>query len=273
MAERRTRRPARREKAGAQSAHGARSDARRVFGLHACRAIIERRPQDIRAAWLLEGTPSGPLSVLAESLRRHAVPQQRADRGALDRLTDGATHQGIVLEVRPLEPLSLTEFEALVVARGAALRLLLLDRVEDPRNLGACLRSAAAAGVDAVVVPRDRAAPLSPAAVKAAAGAAEFVPHVRVTNLARTMRLLSDAGVRLAGAALDAPVSLYDTPLEPPIALVLGSEGAGLRRLTREHCDALFTIPMPGPIESLNVAVSAGIVLFESLRRVSTSRN
>jgi 23S rRNA (guanosine2251-2'-O)-methyltransferase len=239
----------------------------RVFGVHAARAVIDQRPESIRQAWLLEGPLRGALAELGALLERRGVARAHMARAALDTLADGGTHQGIILEVQSLKPLSLSEFEELVIARGAALRLLLLDQVEDPRNLGACLRSAAAAGVDAVVVPRDRAAPHSAAAVKAAAGATEFVPLVRVTNLARTMRFLREAGVRIAGAALDAPVSLYEAALEPPVALVLGSEGTGLRRLTREHCDELFSIPMRGSIQSLNVAVSAGIVIFESLRR------
>jgi 23S rRNA (guanosine2251-2'-O)-methyltransferase len=246
---------------------GEATNSGRVFGLHACRAIIDRRPESIRAAWLLDGAAGGALGELAMLLERRHVAPKRVARSALDQLTDHATHQGIVLDVQSLKPLSLTDFESLVIARGKAVRLLLLDHVEDPRNLGACLRSAAAAGVDAVVVPRDRAAGLSPAAVKAAAGASEFVPLVSVTNLARTLRFLHEAGVRIAGADAAASVSLYEAALEPPIALVLGSEGSGLRRLTREHCDTLFSIPMPGAIESLNVAVSAGIVLFESLRR------
>lgn len=241
--------------------------AGRVFGLHACRAILDHRPAAVRAAWLLEGAERGALADIAQQLERGGIRVQRAGRTQLDALTDASTHQGIVLEVQPLEPLSLPEFETLVAERGDALRLLLLDQVEDPRNLGACLRSAAAAGVDAVVVPRDRAASLSPAAVKAAAGASEFVPLVRVTNLARMMRFLREAGVRIAGAALDGSVSVYDAQLEPPIAIALGSEGSGLRRLTRENCDVLFRIPMAGSIESLNVAVSTGIVLFESLRQ------
>ena len=212
---------------------------------------------------------SGNARALGGALESKGVAVRRVPRAELDAQTDSAVHQGIVLDVQPLKPLSLPEFEDLVIARGSDLRLLLLDQVEDPRNLGACLRSAAAAGIDAVVVPKDRSAGLSPAAIKAAAGASEFVPLVSVTNLARTMRFLSDAGVHIVGAAVDATVSVYEARLEPPVAMALGSEGAGLRRLTREHCDELFEIPMRGSIESLNVAVSAGIVLFESLRRDS----
>jgi len=239
----------------------------RVFGLHATRAVLAARPAAVTRVHVLEGAHGGTLSALASTAESLGLVVERRSRATLDGLADQGTHQGVVIEVQPLTPLSLTEFEELVAARIEHLRVLVLDQVADPRNLGACLRSAAAAGVDAVVVPKDRAAPLSPAAFKAAAGATELVPLVRVTNLARTLRLLSAAGVWLAGADAQAPLGLYEARLSVPLALVLGSEGAGLRRLTRECCDELFSIPMRGGIESLNVSVTAGIVLFESLRR------
>lgn len=256
MSERRRKRPA---AAAPAPAH--------VFGVHACRAVLEQRPEAIRRVRLLEGPLHGALGELESAFAKRGLKAERLSRSALDALADGGTHQGVIVEVRPLQSLSLPEFEDLVVARGAQLRLLVLDQVEDPRNLGACLRSAAAAGIDAVVVPKDRSAPLSPAAIKAAAGAAELVPVVRVTNLARTLRLLREAGVWITGAAADAPHTLYEARLSPPVAMVLGSEGAGLRRLTRELCDEVFAIPMRGAIDSLNVSVTAGIVVFESIRR------
>jgi 23S rRNA (guanosine2251-2'-O)-methyltransferase len=145
--------------------------------------------------------------------------------------------------------------------------LLILDGVQDPHNLGACLRSADAAGVDAVILPKDRSAPLSATARKVACGAAETVPVIRVTNLARSLRAIRDAGVWLYGAAGDAQQSLYEADLSGPLALVLGGEGRGLRRLTREHCDVLMAIPMAGSVSSLNVSVATGICLFEARRQ------
>ena len=147
------------------------------------------------------------------------------------------------------------------------LRLLVLDQVEDPRNLGACLRTADAAGIDAVVVPKAHSAKLSGAALKAATGAAETVPLAVVPNLARALAWLKEAGVWVVGTDSEAPQSLYAARLEPPIAIVLGAEGKGLRRLTRESCDELVAIPMAGTVESLNVSVAAGVVLFELLRQ------
>jgi 23S rRNA (guanosine2251-2'-O)-methyltransferase len=156
-------------------------------------------------------------------------------------------------------------------AGGEAL-VLVLDGVTDPHNLGACLRSAAAAKVTAVIVPKDRAVGLTPVVRRASAGGADRVPLVAVTNLARTLRELKDAGVWITGLAGDTAQSLYELDLKGPVALVLGSEGEGMRRLTRETCDYVAKIPMPGAMESLNVSVAAGVVLFEALRQRSARR-
>jgi 23S rRNA (guanosine2251-2'-O)-methyltransferase len=238
-----------------------------VFGLHAATAVLARRPGDVRHAAVLAGHLNPKLERVVERLAALGIPVERAPRAALDARAGGGRHQGLILTVQRLMPMSLGEFEDLVVRRSRALRLLVLDQVEDPRNLGACLRTADAAGIDAVVVPKDRSASLTPAAAKAAAGAAETVPLVHVTNLARTLKWLQSAGVWVIGAAGDAPKSLYELTLSPPLAIVLGSEGQGLRRLTRDTCDELFAIPMAGAAESLNVSVAAGVVLFEWLRQ------
>jgi 23S rRNA (guanosine2251-2'-O)-methyltransferase len=209
----------------------------------------------------------GKLAELAGALAARGIAIERVARADLDRLTDGAVHQGIVVEVAATAEFSIGDFENLVVERGRALRLLVLDGVEDPRNLGACLRTADAAGIDAVVVPRDRSATLTPAAVKASTGATETVPVYRAPNLARALAWLKDAGVWVVGADAEAPRSLYETKLAPPVAIVLGGEGRGVRRLTRDLCDELVYIPMRGAVESLNVSVASGIVLFELLRQ------
>ena len=145
--------------------------------------------------------------------------------------------------------------------------ILVLDGVTDPHNLGACLRSADAAGVHAVVVPKDKSADLSPTVRKVACGAAEVVPFVRVTNLSRTLEALKERGVWLFGAAGEAEKSIYDNDLTGSMALVMGAEGAGLRRLTREHCDHLVKLPMAGSVSSLNVSVATGVCLFEAVRQ------
>jgi 23S rRNA (guanosine2251-2'-O)-methyltransferase len=237
-----------------------------LYGVHAVRAVLERRPQTLLAAKVLRDA-SGKLAELAGALAARGVAVERVSRVDLDRLTEGAVHQGVVVEVAALAEFSIGDFEGLVVARGRALRLLVLDGVEDPRNLGACLRTADAAGIDAVVVPRDHSATLTPAAVKTSTGAAETVPVYRAPNLARALAWLKDAGVWVVGADAEAPRSLYATKLSPPVAMVLGGEGRGVRRLTRDLCDELVYIPMQGSVESLNVSVATGIVLFELLRQ------
>jgi 23S rRNA (guanosine2251-2'-O)-methyltransferase len=239
---------------------------RRVYGLHAVRALVERRPEAVVSATILADA-SGTLEDLARELAQRRVPVERVRRPELDRLCDGASHQGVVIEVRGAAEMDFGDFEDLVVQRGRAVRLLVLDGVEDPRNLGACLRTADAAGVDAVVVPKAHSAPLTAAAIKAATGAVETVPLVRAPNLARTLTWLKEAGVWVVGADAEAPQSLHAAKLAPPIAIVLGGEGRGLRRLTRDTCDELVSIPMAGAVGSLNVSVATGIVLFELLRQ------
>lgn len=238
----------------------------RVYGIHAARGLLERRPEAILCAHVLRDT-SARLAELSALLERRGIRLDRLSRSELDRLSDGGRHQGVVLDVRAAAEFDAKAFEALVLAKGRVLRLLVLDQVEDPRNLGACLRTAEAAGVDAVVVPRSRAARLSAAARKAASEASEIVPVHRAANLARTLAWLKKAGVWIVGTDADAKASLYGSRLETPIALVLGGEGKGLRRLTREHCDELVAIPMLGQVASLNVSVAAGVVLFELLRQ------
>lgn len=237
-----------------------------IYGLHAVRAVLERRPETLVAAKVLREA-SGKLGDLARALAARGVAVERVARADLDRLTEGGVHQGIVVETAAAPEFSIADFEALVLERGRALRLLVLDGVEDPRNLGACLRTADAAGIDAVVVPKDHSAKLTAAAVKTSTGAAETVPVFRAPNLARTLAWLKEAQVWVVGADAEAPQSLYRCKLAPPVALVLGGEGRGVRRLTRDLCDELVFIPMAGSVESLNVSVATGIVLFELLRQ------
>lgn len=237
-----------------------------IYGIHACRHLLERSPERVLEAWLQEGRHSGGLRELQNQLERAGIVSQAVAAATLDRLTDGAVHQGIVLRCR--QQLAAQDLETLLAGNSAPL-LLVLDGVQDPHNLGACLRTAAAAGADAVIIPKDRAVGLTPVARKAAAGAAEVIPLLSVTNLARTLDELKKAGVWLVGFDGDAELDLYAADLARPLALVLGAEGSGLRRLTRERCDYLVNIPMSGPIESLNVSVAAGVVLFEAVRQRS----
>ncbi len=237
----------------------------RVMGINAVDSLAEISPERIVRAWIRPGNRR--LDSLEQKLIDRGVTVEHADDRALDRMAGKIRHQGVVAEFKPRAPIDDNGLEALVAERGGQLLLLVLDGVQDPHNLGACLRSAAAAGVDAVVVPKDRAAGMTPVTRRAAAGGAELVPLAVVTNLARTLRMLAEQGVWRVGLAGEAAGSLFDGRLDGPLALVMGSEEKGLRRLTREHCDELVRIPMPGRMESLNVSVSAGIALFAVVRR------
>lgn len=240
-----------------------------VYGVHAVRALLEKRPEAILDAKVLRGSKAGSLPEIVRALDARDIIIERVERAVLDRLSDGGTHQGVVVRTRGPQEIGIREFEEIVVSRGKALLCLMLDGVLDPRNLGACLRTADAAGVDAVVVPRRRAAGLTPAALKAATGAAETVPLAGVSNLAATLRWLKDAGVWVVGADADTPRTVYDARLETPVVLVVGGEGRGLRRLTRELCDEIVSIPMQGTVGSLNVAVATGVLLFELRRQIA----
>ena len=243
----------------------------RVFGLHAVGSLLQRDPARVSVLLALESRTDTRMTEVLQLAEKAKVPVRRVSRRELDELVAGVSHQGVVAETGAAPSLGEKELPAFLQALDGGAFLLVLDGVQDPHNLGACLRSANAAGVDAVIIPRDRSAPLNATARKVACGAAESLPVIRVTNLARTLRFLREAGVWIYGATGDAESSLYETDLCGPLALVLGGEGRGLRRLTREHCDRLLSIPMAGSISSLNVSVAAGVFLFEVRRQRAQS--
>ena len=255
--------------ASRQARSQAAAEASVAYGIHAVRALLTRHPHRVRQLWLAESRePASRLQELRQLATTAGVTIHDTDGDELDRLAGGERHQGAVAEIAPRAGDPETQLEEALEALGDTPGLLLvLDGVTDPHNLGACLRSADAAGVAAVVVPRDRAAGLTPVVRKVAAGAAESVPLVAVVNLARTLRELKARGLWLVGASDDAARTLYEVDLTGPTVLVLGSEGEGLRRLTREACDELVSIPMAGAVESLNVSVAAGVALFEAVRQ------
>ncbi len=239
----------------------------KVFGIHAVDALLRRQPADIQRLWVQSGRQDKRIAGLLDLARNQGVAVETAPRAELDDMVPGR-HQGVVAEVirseRQWDESAL--WQHLENLDHPAL-LLVLDGVTDPHNLGACLRSADAAGVDAVIVPKDKSADLNPTVRKVACGAAEVIPFVRVTNLARTLDGLKERGIWLYGTAGEAESSLYDTDLTGPAAILMGAEGAGLRRLTREACDHLVKLPMAGSVSSLNVSVATGICLFEVVRQ------
>lgn len=241
-----------------------------LAGFHAVSARLRHAPASIETIYVDERRRDGRMVDLQQRAKSLGVRVALIDVERLRGLAGEAPHQGVVALAAELE--QAVSLDDVLNRIDANTLLLLLDGVTDPRNLGACLRVADAAGVSAVIVPRDRSAGLTPSALKAAAGAAETVPLIAVTNLARAMDDLRDADVRMVGAAGEAKQSIYELDLTGPLAWALGAEDSGLRRLTRERCDVLARIPLAGHVESLNVSVATGICLFESKRQRSMSR-
>lgn len=239
-----------------------------IYGLHAIGAVLARAPERLLELWMAEPRDDARARALRESAHAAGVRVQVASGGSLAKLVGEVSHQGAVAAIRPLKPWDEHDLLAGIGgSAGADALFLVLDGVTDPHNLGACLRTADAAGVQALVIPKDRAATVDAVVRKVAAGAAEFVPVAAVTNLARTLDGLKQRGIWVVGTSGDAPQTLYAADLRRPLALVLGGEGAGLRRLTRDRCDFVVRIPMAGQVESLNVSVAAGIALFEARRQ------
>jgi 23S rRNA (guanosine2251-2'-O)-methyltransferase len=237
-----------------------------VFGWHAVEAVLKREPERLQQVWIQTGRQDKRVKSITDALDGLGVRWKVVHRKELDERVSGV-HQGIVAAVS--ESREWTEDDLLAQLAGSDKPpfLLVLDGVTDPHNLGACMRTADAVGIQAVIVPKDKSASLTPVARKVACGAAETVPFVRVTNLARFLRSLQEQGVWLIGTAGEADATLYQADFKGPVALVMGAEGKGMRRLTREHCDQLINIPMLGHVDSLNVSVATGVCLYEALRQ------
>jgi 23S rRNA (guanosine2251-2'-O)-methyltransferase len=237
-----------------------------IFGVHAVESLLVRQPHRIQRLCILKERQDQKMQVIMDLAKTHRIKVESISRQELDRITGDEVHQGVIAYCEKAKAYTEDDLEE-ILERTPKPFLLILDGIQDPHNLGACLRSADAAGVHAVIVPKDKCVGLTSAVSKVACGAAEIIPFIQVTNLARTMRYLKDQGVWLFGAAGEAEKNLYQAELKGPIGIVLGAEGQGLRRLTREHCDLLLNIPMQGTVSSLNVSVAAGIFLFEALRQ------
>jgi 23S rRNA (guanosine2251-2'-O)-methyltransferase len=240
-----------------------------IHGIHAVSAALEHQPGRVTALWMSRDRRDRRLTNIRELARKAGIRVQELGRDELDGKASGQRHQGVIASVEGARAGNEQSLPALLDGLDASPFLLILDGVTDPHNLGACLRSADAAGIQAVITPKDKSAGLTPVASKVACGAAETVPFIQVTNLARTMKDLQQRGIWLVGLAGEGEQTIYDADMKGPLALVMGAEGQGLRRLTRETCDFLVRIPMQGSVESLNVSVATGIVLFEALRQRS----
>ena len=240
--------------------------AETIYGLHAVRVMLERHPERVTSVRLAEKRDDPRVREIDDLARRHNRPIQRVDPHALKQQLGDVAHQGVAADITPMPPWTEDDlFSALQTATHPI--ILVLDGVQDPHNLGACLRTADACGALAVVVPRDRAAQVNPTVRKVAVGAAETTPVVAVTNLVRTLKLLQEAGLWVVGADAEGAKLAHQVDLPGGIVLALGAEGTGLRHLTRQTCDWIVRLPQFGAVESLNVSVAAGMLLYETVRQ------
>lgn len=242
----------------------------KIYGIHAVFSLLQTRPESIEKLYVQDGRNDRRLDEIrtiaaSENIRLKVLP--RCDLEALLDEDEGVSHQGVLAEVGAAPTYSEADLPQFLAIKNVL--LLILDGVQDPHNLGACLRSANAMGVHAVIAPKDRAVGITPTVRKVACGAAEITPFIQVSNLARALKLIKKEGVWLVGGIAEADTLISEVDLTGPIALVMGSEGKGLRRLTREHCDFLAAIPMAGSVSSLNVSVATGIGLYEMIRQRS----
>ncbi len=240
-----------------------------LYGLNSVQAALEHSVADVQEIWVDAQRHDKRMAGIVSLAAAAGISVQSVDKRELETMVPDGRHQGVVAKIVAPKVYSEAGLDALLDKLDAPPFLLILDGVTDPHNLGACLRSADAAGVQAVIAPKDRAASLTPTAIKVSSGAAQTVPFVQVTNLARCLRELKARGIWLVGLDGYAEQTLYQTDLKGPLAIVMGAEGQGLRRLSKEHCDFLVNIPMLGSVESLNVSVATGVCLFEALRQRS----
>ena len=246
------------------------SGSQLIYGLHAVQSLLKRHPDRVLELQLAERRDDPRMRAIEALAREHGTKVQRVDAQALHKALGDVAHQGVAAQVLPLDPWSEDELVGALEQVKSPL-LLALDGVQDPHNLGACLRTADACGALAVIVPKDRAANLSPVVRKVAAGAAESVPLVTVTNLVRTLKLLKEADLWVTGADGEAPLTASQVDFTGGTVLVMGAEGAGLRQLTRQTCDFMVRLPQLGAVESLNVSVAAGMLLYEVVRQRNKS--
>ncbi|MCQ8102941.1 23S rRNA (guanosine(2251)-2'-O)-methyltransferase RlmB [Methylomonas sp. SURF-2] len=238
-----------------------------LFGIHAVQAALDYSPQKITRAWVDQQRQDARLKQLVGDLSALGIQPEKTERKKLERMADGKNHQGIVVAVELPAMRGEDQLKQAVAALTENAFYLVLDQVQDPHNLGACLRTADAVGAHGIIVTKDNAAGITPTVCKVASGAAETVPVYQVTNLARVLRWLKEQNIWIMGAAGEAEQTLYQMRLDMPLAMVMGAEGCGMRHLTRQHCDFLVKIPMVGQVESLNVSVAAGVMMYEVFRQ------
>lgn len=238
-----------------------------IHGINAVESVIKHDPENLVRVWIDRHTRNERITKLEPLLNKMGVKPMPVDGKKLDSMSGGERHQGIMAEYKHAASLDENDLYHLLDKLEEPPFLLILDGVTDPHNLGACLRTAEGAGVHAVIVPRDNAAGLTPTARKVASGAAEVIPFITVTNIARTMDELKQRGIWITATSDKATGDVYQSNLKGATAIVMGAEGKGIRRLTEERCDFLVSIPMQGIVSSLNVSVATGVMLYEALRQ------
>ena len=238
-----------------------------IFGIHAVSSLLAHQADRIVRVCLQKDRKDDKITEIADKAVEQDVSVEYIPKRELDKIAPDANHQGVVAYCQAARILDEHDLKELLEKLTEPAFLLVLDGVQDPHNLGACFRSADAAGVHVIIAPKDRAVGLTPTVSKVASGAMETVPFAQVTNIARTLGMLKEMGVWIYGTDGEVEQTIYQTDFTGPVALVLGAEGEGMRRLTREHCDILVKIPMLGTVESLNVSVAAGVTLFEVVRQ------
>lgn len=243
-----------------------------IYGMHAVTALLQNPHRQVRQLIVANDRQDQRMSKLLELAAKKSVAVESMGMQKINQRFPDATHQGVVALATALPEFNESHLLELLAACTQPALILILDGVTDPHNLGACLRSADAAGVDFVIIPKDKNASITPVVSKVACGAAESIPLVRVTNLVRAMEIIKQEGVWIYGAAGEAANSLYKIDYRASVAIVMGAEGEGMRRLTREHCDDLFALPMLGSVESLNVSVATGVSLYEVVRQRSQGK-
>ena len=243
--------------------------AKPIFGYHSVMSALSNTPKHVVCVYLQSKKQDEHSQEVAELAQMHNIPVKYLSRERLGEMVYHGNHQGIVAEVTRTSEYTEEDLEVILDKIEVPPLLLILDGVQDPHNLGACLRTANAAGVHAVIAPKDRACGLTPTVYKVASGAVEVTPFIQVTNLARTIRMLKEKNIWIYGAAEEGAQDLYQIDLKGPVAMVLGAEGEGIRRLTRDLCDFVIKIPMSGVVPNLNVSVATGVCLFEVVRQRS----
>ncbi len=243
--------------------------SRLTYGLHPVRELLQSNPKSIEQLLVRKGESSQAIKQVLSLARKAGITARFADVAELERLSEGGNHQGVLARVTDFKYADLDQWLKQLDANKPAPDLLILDHVQDPHNLGSLLRSAEVFGIGAVILPKDRSVSVTEVVARVSAGASEILPVIRVTNLVRCLDTLKQSGYWIIGTAVDAPASLYKTDLTAPCAFVLGNEGEGMSRLVKKACDLLVSMPSCGRIESLNVAVSGGVVLSEAYRQKS----